>query len=104
MEFATIVESVLTVGPELLVLFFVLIGLYNKNILVLAKRLARADPAGKALNIIDNADVDDLSRTIMRAKQQIEIADARKDGITPEQKEEIYKGVENAIKKKSLSK
>jgi hypothetical protein len=40
----------------------------------------------------------------MRAKQQIEIADARKDGITPEQKEEIYKGVEAAVKKKNLEK
>jgi len=104
MEIATIVESVLTVGPELLVLFFVLIGLYNKNVLIAAKKLQKEDPAGKALNIIEKADVNELSRVLDRLDNQIRVLEAKQEEAAQPQINEIYKGVEAAVKKKNLEK
>jgi hypothetical protein len=104
MEFATIVETAMAVGPELIVLFLVLIGLYNKNALITAKRLLKEDPAGKALNIIEKADVNELSRVLDRLDNQIKVLEAKQEEAAQPQINEIYKGVEAAVKKKNLEK
>lgn len=103
MEIATIVETATAVGPELIVLFFVLVGLYNKNVLIAAKRLTREDPAGKALRIIDNADIDTLEKVVDNVSYQVKIAQAKKEDVSAEAKTDVYDGIRAAVEKKSLS-
>lgn len=104
MEIATIVETATAVGPELIVLFFVLVGLYNKNVLIAAKKLQKEDPTGKALNIIEKADVNELSRVLDKLDNQIRVLEAKQEEAAQPQINEIYKGVEAAVKKKNLEK
>lgn len=102
MEVATLVELVGANISTIVVVVLVLVGIVNKQVLITARKLAKEDPAGKALKIVEKADINELAKVVDQISTEVMLQDARGDKATPEAKNRVYDSVESAVKKKRL--